>query len=101
VCVLGGLAGEWILLATIGAVRSREILGPIFYPVHLILFFLALPALANVVVLRGPDSVRGSWIVIGFLGAVLAMPVLLTQYGVSEALYGIDGDSGPYGRPGQ
>jgi hypothetical protein len=101
--ILGGLGGEWILLGTVGAVRGRQILGPCFYPMHLIVFFLAVPALANLLVLRRRDSVLGavlgSWVVVGILGAVLALPVVLTQYSVSEALYGVDGQGGPYGKP--
>jgi hypothetical protein len=103
VSVLGSLSGEWILLATVGAVRGRQIVGPSFYPVHLIVFFLAIPALVNILVLTRRDSILGSvlgaWIVVGILGAVLALPVVLTQYIVSEALYGVDGHGGPYGEP--
>ena len=40
------------MLLTLGAVRSRTILGPSFYVAHVILFFVSVPALANALVLR-------------------------------------------------
>ena len=33
--VLVGLLLEWVALITVGAVRSRAIIGPAFYPLHL------------------------------------------------------------------
>ena len=39
---------EIILLATIGAVKSRTVVGSAFYGLHLAVFFLGVPALANV-----------------------------------------------------
>src|SRR5688572_9526638 len=47
---------EIVLLATIGAVRSRASIGPVFYLAHLAVFFLGTPALANVLILRNPRS---------------------------------------------
>ena|SRR5437867_11230248 len=35
--VLVGLLLEWVALITVGAVRSRAIIGPAFYPLHLCL----------------------------------------------------------------
>jgi len=95
--VLGGLLVEWGTLLAVGAVRSRAIIGPAFYPLHLVLFFLAVPALANVLLITRSGSVLGSWFVMGSLCSVLALPVVLTQYLVAEALYGSDGRGGPYG----
>jgi hypothetical protein len=88
---------ELVLLITIGAVRSRGLLGPGFYVAHVIFFFLCPPALANVLVLRPKTGVVSQWWVAGALCTVLAFCLVLLQYGVSEALYGIDGDNGPYG----
>jgi hypothetical protein len=95
--VLAGLAVEWLLLATIGAVRSRGIVGPVFYPAHLAVFFLSVPAAATVLVVKKDGTRLGSPFVVGLVCAVLALPVVLTQYGVTEALYGIDSTGGPYG----
>src|SRR5215208_2710428 len=87
--VLGGLLVEWGVLLTAGAVRARAVIGPPFYPVHLALFFLAVPALANVLTIKRSGTVLGSWFVVGLLCSALALPVVLTQYVVAEALYGI------------
>ena len=73
-------------------VRSRALFGPGFYVVHLALFFLCAPALANLLVLRH----RERWYFVPFACAGLALFLVLLQYGVSESLYGINGDDGPY-----
>src|SRR5690242_15095318 len=94
--VLALLALEIVLLETMGAVKCRGLLGPGFYTTHLILFFLCPPALANLLVLRPKRAVPGSWLLAGALCTILAFCMVLLQYSVSEALYGIDGDNGPY-----
>ena len=94
--VLLALALEWCLLGTRGAVGCREMVGPLFYPAHLVVFLLSLPALANLVVM-GKQGSPVRWLVAGVLCAALDLPVVLTQYYVSEALYGVDGSGGPYG----
>ena len=100
--VLVGLLLEWVALITVGAVRSRAIIGPAFYPLHLLIFFLAIPAFANLLLIRIRNSAAkygfGAWFVEALLCSALALPVVLTQYGVAEALYGIDGAGGPYGQ---
>jgi len=82
---------EIVLLLTLGAVRSRAVVGPGFYVVHIGLFFLGTPALANVLVLRERASVLGKWYVAGVICALFAVFLVFLQYGVSEALYGVDG----------
>jgi hypothetical protein len=86
------LIGEVILVASIGAVRSRAVLGPTFFVVHLILFFVCTPALSNLLVFRH----RERWYFVPFASTVLAFFLVLFQYSVSESLYGINGDDGPY-----
>jgi len=56
VIVLVTLVLEWCLLGTMGAVRSREVIGPQFYAIHSAVFFLSLPALANILILGRPGS---------------------------------------------
>lgn len=87
VALLAALVVEWVLLAKLGAVGCRSVIGPAFYPLHLVLFFLAVPSLANILVLG--RAVPVVWPVVGLLSGAFALPVVLTQYGVSEALYGI------------
>ena len=90
---LGVFVIEVVLLVSLGAVTSRAIVGPAFYVVHLLIFFLGPPALANVLVLR---PVFCKWYVAGLVCTVFAVFLVLLQYGVSESLYGIDGFNGPY-----
>jgi hypothetical protein len=97
VFVLLAFALEVALLISVGAVRSRAIIGPTFYAAHVALFFLGTPALANLLVLWRPRGIlRWYWAVP--LCTLFAVGLVLLQYGVSEALYGIDGTEGPFSR---
>lgn len=97
IVTLAGLVLEWCLLGAVGTVGSREIIGPAFYPLHLGVFFLSVPALANIMILRGASRGFGRLLMVGVCCAALALPVALTQIAVSEGLYGVDGSGGPYG----
>jgi hypothetical protein len=88
--VLAFFAAELVMLLTLGAGRSRAILGPGFYIVHLILFFISVPALANVLVLRQRRGFVASWYIAGALCTIFAFFLVLLQYSVSEAFYGIE-----------
>jgi hypothetical protein len=94
--VLGLFAAELVFLVSIGSVRTRGLLGPHFYAAHICLFFLCTPALANSLVLRPSRGLVSKWYVAGALCTVFAFFLVLLQYTVSESLYGIDGDNGPY-----
>jgi len=96
VVILGGFLMEVVLLSTLGAVRSRGIIGPAFYLAHVIFFFLGTPALANVLLLRKRAAVVRRWYLAAILCTGFAFCLVLLQYGVSEALYGVDGTNGPY-----
>ena len=87
---------EIVSLVTIGPVRSRGFFGPGFYVTHLIVFFLGPPALANVLVLRVEPKAYCKWYIAGILCTAFAFFLVLLQYTVSESLYGIDGEGGPY-----
>jgi hypothetical protein len=92
------LAVEIALLATIGTVRSRASIGPVFYLAHLAIFFLGTPSLANVIILRNPRATfRQLWCAVSVC-TVFAVALILLQYGVSEALYGVDGTDGPFSK---
>jgi len=95
-CVLGLFLIELMLLVSMGAVRSRAIVGSGFYVAHLAFFFLGTPALANTLVLHRPAWPLGKWYVAALLCTGFAVFLVLLQYGVSEALYGVDGTNGPY-----
>jgi len=95
--VLGLLGLECILLITAGPVRGREVIGPIFYPIHSALFVLDVPALANVLVLKNRPGFVGRWYIAAPMCAVLALALVLMQYHVTDSLYGPDGTGGPFG----
>jgi hypothetical protein len=88
--VLVVFAAELVMLLSLGTVRSGEILGGTFYVVHLTLFFLGVPSLANVLLLRKRRRFVDRWYVAGVLCTVFAFFLVLLQYSVSESLYGIE-----------
>lgn len=98
--ILGLFLFEVVFLLSLGAVRSRAVIGPAFYVIHVFLFFLGTPALASVLVLRKPHSIIGrifrKWYVAGTVCAIFGFLLVLLQYEVSESLYGINGNDGPY-----
>jgi hypothetical protein len=94
--LLLGFVCEIALLATLGAVRSRALVGPSFYVAHVIFFVLGTPALANVLLLRRQSPFLRRWYVAAAVCTTFAFCLVLLQYGVSEALYGIDGTDGPH-----
>jgi hypothetical protein len=87
---------EVVLLILFGVVRSRGLLGPGFFIVHLICFFLGPPAVVNVLFLKPINKISSRWYVACTLATIFAFLLVLLQYSVSEALYGIDGEGGPY-----
>jgi hypothetical protein len=94
--LLAGFLCEVLLLVTLGAVGSRALVGPAFYVAHSVFFFLGTPALANALLLPKRRPVIRRWYLAGALCTAFAFCLVLLQYGVSEALYGIDGTNGPY-----
>jgi hypothetical protein len=89
IIVLSTFAVEVVLLAMMGAVRLQSVLGPLFYAVHLLVFVLGTPALANVLILRRIGKVPTAFVVVPLCTA-FALVLVLLQYGVSEALFGIE-----------
>ncbi len=94
--VLAGIIAEWIFLAVRGAVGTRAAIGPLYYDAHVLVFFLGTPALMNLLVLSDPPKRCARWWVSVPLCTALAFVLVLQQYVVSEALYGIEGTDGPY-----
>ena len=97
--VLGTLALELVLLASLGAVRSRGLFGPAFTIGHESLFPLGVPALGAALVLRENPGTVGLWYVAASICAVFAVGLVIMQYGVTDALFGVDGVGGPYPGP--
>jgi hypothetical protein len=94
--VLAAVLAEWIFLATRGSVGTRMLLGHAYYSVHVLIFFLGTPALMNALILPDPSSGRARWWFAVPLCTALAFVLVVQQYVVSEALYGIDGQDGPF-----
>jgi hypothetical protein len=94
--VLVAILAEWGILSVRGAVGTRVLIGRAYYLVHLLVFFLGCPALINVMVLPNPSKWQARWWVVLPLCTALALVLVLQQYAVSEALYGIDGVDGPF-----
>ena len=97
--VLVGLVAGWGFHIEFGSVQLRGTIGPIFYPIHLVLFVLSVPSVATILVATSDRWSVGRCFLAGVLCSILAFPVVFTQYAVSEALYGVEGRSGPYGTP--
>jgi hypothetical protein len=97
--IVGLITLEFVLVLTVGAVKSRQLIGPGYYIVHLVGFFLGMPALANILLLsqRTPGVKR--LLVAAGICAVFGVSLVFLQYHVSEALYGVDGIGGPYSGP--
>lgn len=95
--ILLGVFVEMGLLACLGPVRSRTMLGPFFGIAHLVLFFLGVPALASVLMLMEwprksdrPSRVAFPWYAIAGVCSLLSAVLVVTQYIVSESLYGAE-----------
>jgi hypothetical protein len=86
---------DLVLIAALGAVKVREIVGPAFMPVHALLTLGSAPAFASVSLL-GKRSLARWWPAVAILAWVLGVCSIFYQYEVAEALYGIDGEGGPY-----
>lgn len=94
--VLAAVLAEWIFLAIRGSVGTRALLGHAYYSVHVLIFFLATPALMNALVLPDPSNRCARWWFTVPFCTALAFVLVVQQYAVSEALYGIDGQDGPF-----
>ncbi len=94
--VLGGFAIEVFLLILLGPIRSRTYLGPGFYLAHMIFFIFGTPALANLTALRKKGGVYRLWFLTPIWCTIFAFCLVVLQYVVSEALYGINGNDGPF-----
>jgi len=89
---------EILLVWTRGAIGARALVGPPFFLVHAFLTLLLAPALACVLLL-GQRSLARWWFVAAIVCWFAGVGAIFYQYGVAEALYGVDGLGGPYHAP--
>ena len=88
---------ELVFVGAVGPVAARTIVGPAFMALHSLLLVTP-PAMVNVLLLyRCPPSWRRAVIAAASWG--ICFGLLLFNLVVSEALFGIDGSGGPFGRP--
>jgi hypothetical protein len=95
IAILSLLVLEMICLIVSDAPRLNEISGGVFYSTHLVVFFLTVPAFANLYLLYAANSVPKFGAII-FL-AIASFFIAGLQYGVTDSLFGPDG----MGREGQ
>ena len=96
VVLLAAILVEWAFLGLRGAVGTRTAIGPAYYAAHILIFFLGTPALINALVLPNTSKWHARWWFALPLCTVLAFVLVVQQYAVSEALYGIEGGDGPF-----
>ena len=87
---------EIIGVATVGTLNLRSFIGPIFYKIHTVIFFLAVPSLSNVMQLQKKFPILHNKLGIALVCTVYGLVVVLLQIGVAETLYGIDGNNGSF-----
>ena len=88
-----------VLIATLGAVASRYLLGSAFWGIHEIVFVLGAPALGNVLLLTNQSLWLRRWYGAAALCCVFGVFLVFFQVGVGDALYGPDGTGGPFSPP--
>lgn len=86
---------DLLAVGWVGAVRSRELIGPAFFPIHTFVTLVS-PAFLAGSLLLGERHFARRWIAVAGLSWMLGVFSIFYQYGVAEALYGIDGLGGPY-----
>ena len=95
VCGLCLFVLEVLAVGLLGAARSRELIGPMFFPLHSLVTLMSAAFLASSLLL-GPRNVAQRWLAVAVVSWILGVFSILYHYGVAEALYGIDGVGGPY-----
>lgn len=89
---------ELVFVGVRGAIAARQLVGPVFFPVHALLTLSSAPALACVLLLGRPNIAKW-WPAVAAICWLVGVFSISYQYGVAEALYGIDGQGGPYSEP--
>lgn len=96
IILMGLFLVELVLLFSLGAVRSRAVVGTGFYVAHVVFFLLGTPAMANALMLGGRRPLVTNLYIAVAICTIFSLCLVLLQYSVSEALYGLDGTDGPF-----
>ena len=99
VVILALVLFEVVGVTVIGTLKLREIIGVAYYQIHILLFFSTLPSVVNIMKIQKQIPFLSRWYIIGIACALIGFGIVILQYGVSEALYGINGNEGPYSGP--
>ena len=71
--LLGFFLAELVVVAALGAVRSRAVVGPGFDVDHSVFIVLGTPALANALILGGRGPLVARWYVAAAIGTIFAL----------------------------
>ena len=80
---------EFVCVILVRSTILWEYTGDLIYPVHLVLFLSAVPALVNVMRLQTKFPFFSRWYVIGIICPIYGFWAVFLQIVVSEALFGI------------
>jgi len=91
-------ASELIVVSMRGVLSTRAMIGPVYFLIHVVLTLSSAPALACVLIL-GRRSPAAWWPLTAAICWFVGAGSIFYQYDVTETLYGIDGQGGPYQWP--
>jgi len=98
VVALGIFSVELLFVSVRSAVAARQLVGPLFFPIHTLLTLGSAPALACALLL-GRKNIARWWLAIAAVCWLVGVFSIFYQYGVGEALYGVDFQGGSYSAP--
>jgi hypothetical protein len=84
------------LVATLGAVGARTLIGPAYWIGHVLVVLAGAPALAHVLLLPPGRVWSKRWYAVIPICFLLGIALVFFQVGVGGALYGPDGIGGPF-----
>jgi len=92
---------EALLVATLGPLSVRVMIGPAFYLIHFVLFLSFAPAIGCALLLNPIKFVaeRSPWLTVSLLCWTVGVFSLLYHVYVAEALYGVNGVGGLFEFP--
>ena len=86
---------DLLAVSVLGAVRTRQAIGPAYFPAHAFATLLSAAFLAGSLLL-GERNFSRRWVLVVTLSWMVGVFSIFYQYEVAESLYGIDGEGGPF-----
>lgn len=84
--VVAAFVLEVILVWRLGVIGTETLIGRCYAVLHSLLFLLAVPALANVLLLSGPRFTRKLWFLAAMICFAFAIFLVFWQYDVADIL---------------